>query len=324
MKSRRELLQKLAILSASLWAYPTSSFSQETKYAGLDLFVPSGVGGGWDGLARAFAQVAREAGLIGNATIENVGGAGGTLGLTRYVNQHRGRNNSMIVSGSSMIGAVIANKTSLGLTDLVPVARMTQEAGAILVGASSRYKTIGDLVDALKTNPSLPIGGGSAGGIDHITLGLLLKTIGVDPARANYVAFSSKGLVIPAVVENQIHALISGYSEYSAQIKAGQLRVLATSGPEPLPESGVGTLREQGLDIAVVNWRGLFAPPGTPEDTAKKLIDLVRSVHKLPAWKKTLENRQWEDAFLTGDLFNLFIKSNTASMNAALKAIGLA
>ena len=324
MVNRRSVLAGGAALTAGLVAGLPSVRGQSPLFDRFNLFVPSSVGGGWDGVARTIDQVARNAGLLSQVTVENVPGAGGTVGLPQFVNQHRGRDNSMMVAGNVMIAAIITNKTPYGLDSVVPIARLTQEASVIAVGANSPYQTIEDLLDALKNDPGIPIGGGSAGGIDHIILGLTLKSLGVAVERANYVAFSEKAQALTAMMENQVHAALSGYSEYAEQIKAGNLRALATTGERPLDGAGVPTLKEVGIDVALTSWRGVFAPPDTSSDQAAKLVELITAVHAESEWGQILATRQWDDAFTTGDALSEAIAADRNSIHAALTAVGLA
>src|SRR5919199_819283 len=143
---RRQLL--LAV-PASAAAFGPARAQQTQRFSSLYMFIPAGPGGGWDGLGRAIEQVARQAGLVGNFQFENVGGAGGTIGLTRFVGQRRGRPDSLIVAGSIMVGATLTNRTPVGLKDVVPVARMTEEAGVIVVPAGSEIQDLKGFLDAL-------------------------------------------------------------------------------------------------------------------------------------------------------------------------------
>jgi putative tricarboxylic transport membrane protein len=324
MISRRVLLLGSAAAGAGLLMKAGRLQAGSAMFDRFNIFIPAGVGGGWDGVGRAIDQIARGAGLLSEVSIENVTGAGGTVGLPQFINKHKGRDDSVMVAGNVMIGAVITNKTPYGLKDVVPVARLTQEAGVIAVGASSPYKTIQDLLDALKADPSLPIGGGSAGGIDHITLGLTLKAIGADTAKANYIAFTERAQAVSAMMGNQVRAAISGTSEYAEQIKAGNLRALATTGEAPVAGLNVPTLKDAGIDVVMASWRGLFAPPAVQGEKLDALVKFATALHDLPAWKKVLSDRQWDDAFLTGPAFETAIGNDITAMTVALKAIGLA
>ncbi|QYU68248.1 hypothetical protein J4558_26050 [Leptolyngbya sp. 15MV] len=247
------MIRRRIILAAgaALPFAPRNAAAQQ-RFASLYVFVPAGPGGGWDGLGRAIEQASRAAGLVGSFQFENVGGAGGTVGLPRFVSQRRGRGDAIMVGGAVMVGAVITNRTPVGLKDVTPIARMTSEPGVIVVPASSDMRTLADFQAALRANPGgVAVGGGSAGGIDHITLGLMLKALGRSAREASYVAFAGGGPAQAAILGAQVRAGISGVSEFSEQIKAGRMRALATTG-ETRSIEGVPTLKESGMDIV---WR---------------------------------------------------------------------
>ena len=318
MTRRRHLLAAAGLLAVA------GEARAQPRLASLYMFIPAGPGGGWDGLGRAIEQVARQAGLVGSFQFENVGGAGGSVGLPRFVGQRRGRPDALMVTGSIMVGATLTNKTPVGMKDLTPVARMTEEAGVVVVPASSDIKDIRGLFDALKANPGgTSIAGGSAGGTDHITLGLILKALGRSAKEGSYVAFAGGGPAQAAILGAQVKAGISGYSEFAEQIKSGRMRALATTGEQRL-DPAIPTLKESGVDVVMSNWRGVFAPPGIRPDARDKLVALMTEIHALPAWTEMLKTREWEDAFLTGDAFSAFLAQDVQQTEAVLKEIGLA
>jgi putative tricarboxylic transport membrane protein len=296
----------------------------QQRFASLYMFIPAGPGGGWDGLGRAVEQVARGAGLVGNFQFENVGGAGGMVGLPRFVAQRRGRADSLMVGGSVMVGAGITNRSPVTIKDVVPVARMTEEVGVVVVPGNSEFQTIAQLLQALRANPGgVAVGGGSAGGTDHITLGLILKALGRNPREASYVAFAGGGPAQAAIMGGQVKAGISGYSEFAEQIKAGRMRALATTG-ERRSDAAIPTLKESGVDVATANWRGVFGAPGINAQQRQALTDLMTAIHGLPAWKSMLETRGWDDAFLTGGAFSQYLSRDIAETEGVLRDLGLA
>ena len=321
---RRHLLALPAASGLLAGLAPPRAALAQQRLASLYMFIPAGPGGGWDGLGRAIEQVARQAGLVSTFQFENVGGAGGTVGLPRFVAQRRGRPDSLMVTGSIMVGATLTNRTPVGIKDLTPIARMTEEVGVVVVPASSDIQDIKGLLEALKANPGgMAIAGGSAGGTDHITLGLILKALGRSAKDGSYVAFAGGGPAQAAILGAQVKAGISGYSEFAEQIKAGRMRALATTG-ESRSDPAVPTLRESGVEVVISNWRGVFAPPGIRPDARTALVNLMTEIHALPAWAELLKARGWEDAFLTGDAFAQFLEKDRAQTEIVLKEIGLA
>lgn len=318
MLDRRRLLATAAAIAG-----PRAARAQP-RLPSLYMFIPAGPGGGWDGLGRAIELVARPAGLVGSFQFENVGGAGGSVGLPRFVGQRRGRADSLMVAGSVMVGATLTNKTPVGLKDVTPIARLTEEAGVVVVPANSEFRDIAGLLEALRANPgAVSVGGGSAGGTDHIALGLMLKGLGRQAREASYVAFAGGGPAQAALLGAQVRAGISGLSEFAEQIRAGRMRALATTGAARV-DPAIPTLRESGMDVVVTNWRGVFAPPGIRPEAREALVRLVTELHALPAWGELLRTREWTDAFLTGPELDAFLARDREQTEAVLKEIGLA
>lgn len=318
---RRHILVAAGLPAIGMLARPAMA---QQRFNSLHVFVPAGPGGGWDGLGRAIEQASRQAGLVGSFQFENVGGAGGTVGLPRFVSQRRGRGDAIMVAGAVMVGAVIANRSPVGIKDLTPIARMTTEPGVIVVPASSDLRDLKGFLDALRANPgAVSVAGGSAGGIDHITLGLLLKSLGRNAREGSYVAFAGGGPAQAAILGAQVRAGISGVSEFAEQIRAGRMRALATTG-DTRSLDGVPTLKESGVDIVIGNWRGVFGAPGINANQRQALVDYITALHATPAWREILQTRGWDDAFLAGTAFEQFLTRDQAETEQVLRDIGLA
>ncbi len=289
------------------------------------MFVPAGPGGGWDGTGRSIEAAAKAAGLVGSFQFENVGGAGGMVGLPRFVNQRKGQGNALMVGGSVMVGAGITNKSPVTMKNVTPIARLTEEAGVIAVPTNGKIQTWKDFEAAIKANPkAVSVAGGSAGGTDHQLLGLIIKAMGKNPREAAYVAFAGGGPANAAILGGQVSAGISGYSEFEEQIKAGRMKALAVSGNKRIPGVNVPTLIELGVNVTAANWRGVFAAPGINDAQKDKLVELMTKMHASPAWKDILEKRKWTDVFLAERPFEREIEKNIRDTEAVLKDLGLA
>lgn len=325
MINRRSLLLSAAALSGAAFVPGMFRAGYAQEVSRLQLFVPAAPGGGWDQTARTMERVLRAENLIGSAQITNIGGAGGTVGLPQFVNQWRGRQNAMMVGGMVMVGSIIANKSANNLTQVTPIARVTGEFLALVVPAASPFQSVGDFVTALKANPSgVSVAGGSAGGSDHILLGLIAKAVGVQAPQLAYVPFAGGGEALAALLGNQVAAGISGYGEFAEQVKAGGLRVLAISADARQPGIDAPTLKESGVDVELFNWRGLFAPPQVSEEDRASMIKLVETMAASQAWKDECANRNWTPILLTGDDYGKFLTEDTARIEAILKDLGLA
>jgi putative tricarboxylic transport membrane protein len=321
MLSRRDLLRSTALVPAAL---PLSFLAVDGAQAQpvdlLKIFVPAAPGGGWDQTARAIEQVLRATGAVKGVQITNVGGAGGAVGLPQFLNQWKGQGNALMVAGMVMVGAIIANKSPVKLAQATPIARLTGEFLALVVPAASPFKSAKDFVAALKADPTkVPVAGGSAGGSDHILLGMIAKAIGVPPTKVSYVAFAGGGPATAALIGNQVAA-----GEFAEQIKAGKLRVIAISSDKRQEGIAAPTLKEEGIDVELFNWRGVFAPPGVNDAQRKAMIALMEKMAATPQWAEACKNRDWTQITLLGDDYKRFLDGETARIEGILKELGLA
>ena len=293
----------------------------------LRLMAPADPGGGWDGTARAMSQAMTEAKVIDkDIEVYNVPGAGGTIGLSQLASKQAGKSNELMVMGLVMMGAIETNKSPTDLSKTTPIASLTTEPEAVFVRSDSKYKTMQDLVDDMKADPAkLSFGGGSAGGTDQILLGLIAKAAGVDPSKPKYVAYSGGGEAQQSILSGSVDAGISAISEWAEQVEAGKMRVLAVSTAEPLKVAGkeVKTLKEQGLDVEITNWRGVVAPPDIKPADREAAIAAMEKLHDSPEWKAMLEKNEWTDFFKTGDAFDDYLKTESTRVKGVLKDIGL-
>ena len=326
MLTRRYLLRHAAAAPAALpLSFLSIGRSQAQAIDLLKVFVPAAPGGGWDQTARTIEQVLRATGAVKGVQITNVGGAGGTVGLPQFLNQWKGQGNALMVGGMVMVGAIIANKSPVKLSQATPIARLTGEFQALVVPAQSALKNVKDFAAALKADPSkVPVAGGSAGGSDHILLGMIAKALGVPPTKVSYVAYAGGGPATAALLGNQVAAGISGFGEFAEQIKAGKLRLIAISADQRQPGIDAPTLKEEGIDVELFNWRGVFAPPGVTDAQRKAMIDLIEKMAASPQWAEACQKRDWTRITLTGDAFKAYIDSETIRIEGILRELGLA
>jgi putative tricarboxylic transport membrane protein len=324
MPSRREALKGSAALAALMAGSPFSGLYAQTVDQ-LQLFVPAAPGGGWDQTARAIEQVLRSEKVIKSAQVTNVPGAGGAVGLPQFVNQWRNRPNALMVGGMVMIGALIANKSPVKVSQTVPIARLVGEFEVLVVPANSPLKSAQDFAKLVKADPKkVSVAGGSAGGTDHILLGMIGKAIGVAPRDLNYVAYAGGGPALAALLGGHVTAGISGFGEFGEQIKAGKLRALAISAGERQPGLDMPTLKEQGIDVELFNWRGVFAPPGTNPQQRDALIKMMQGLSKSATWQEELKKRDWTSIPLFGDDYAKYVTEETTRIEIVLKDLGLA
>jgi putative tricarboxylic transport membrane protein len=288
----------------------------------LKMMIPANPGGGWDQTGRSLAAAMQGAKLDSSEQIDNKGGAAGTIGQAQFVNQSRGDPNAVIIGGMVMVGGILMNKSPVTLKQVTPVARLTSEWEVIVVPAQSPHKTLAQLLAAFKASPGkVSWGGGSAGGTDHILIGLIARATGGDPKKVNYVAFKGGGEAVASILGGHVTAGVSGLGEFAEHIKSGKMRALAVSAPAKV--EGIASLKEQDVDVELGNWRGIFGAPGITTQQRDALVRLVRTAVETPAWKDTAARLGWSTEFLGGDDYRKFLEQDEQRVGAILESLGL-
>jgi putative tricarboxylic transport membrane protein len=298
---------------------PTADYPSED----LSIMAPADPGGGWDSTARAMQPVLEEVGGVG-AEVYNVGGAGGTIGLAQFAEETTGDPHQLMVMGLVMVGGILTNESQVTLDDVTPIASLTSEQEAIVVPADSEYETLEQLVEAWTADPtSISWGGGSAGGTDHILVGLLAQEAGVDPSGINYVAHSGGGEAVNAILSGAVTAGVSGVGEFVDQVDAGEMRWLAVSG-ESAPEGvDAPTIADSGFDVVLENWRGVMGAPELSDGDREAVVAFITEMHDSEAWQAALEENGWGDFFKAGDEFETFLGEEKTRVEAVLADLDL-
>jgi putative tricarboxylic transport membrane protein len=314
----------IAASTALLLAVCAAPPPAAAQIQGLEIVVPAAPGGGWDQTGRAMQNALQEEDLASGIQVVNIPGAGGTIGLAQFVSSKEGQGNALMTGGLVMLGAILTNQSPVTLDQVTPIARLTGEYEVIVVPASSEIQTLDDLVAQFKEDPqSVSWGGGSAGGTDHMLVGLIAKEVGVEPSGINYVPFAGGGEALASILGGHVTAGVSGYQEFAGQIETGDLRPLAISSAERLEGVDIPTLKEQGVDVELTNWRAVFAPPGISDEDKQALGDAVGQMAESEAWQSTLKDRAWLDLYLPPDEFAEFLEEDTQQVETVLKDIGL-
>ncbi|MFF1566411.1 Bug family tripartite tricarboxylate transporter substrate binding protein [Streptomyces sp. NPDC058293] len=276
----------------------------------LRILVPNTPGGGYDTTARTAARVMDETHIAPDVQVFNLPGAGGTVGLQRIVDE-RGNGELALQMGLGVVGASHEAKAKVTVARTTPIARLIEEAGAVVVRKDSPYRTVGDLITAWRRAPErLAVGGGSSpGGPDYLLPMELAKTVGIDPKKVDYVGYGGGGGdLLPALLDGEVDFATSGLGEFLDQVDSGQLRVLAVTGEHPVePLAGVPTLKSSGIDLVFSNWRGIVAPPGISDADRQRWVDALTELHRSSRWQAELDRHGWTDAFATGDTFAAYL-----------------
>ncbi len=288
----------------------------------VKMMIPANPGGGWDTTGRELGKAMLAAGAVKNVQYDNKGGAAGAIGLAQFVSASKGDPNALMMGGMVMVGGTIQNKSAVTMDQVTPIARLTSEYEVIVVPTASPIKDMRDLMARLKANPgSISWGGGSAGGTDHILAGLLAKEVGVEPGKVNYVPFKGGGEAVAAIIGGHVSVGVSGLSEFSQHIQSGKMRALAVSSAKAMDK--IPSLKEQGYNVELANWRGIFGAPGITKAQQAELIKVVEAATKHKSWEETLKKQEWTNYWQPGDEYGAFVKSEMARIGAILADLNL-
>ena len=292
--------------------------------ANIKMMIPANPGGGWDTTGRALGKALQDSGVASSVTYENKGGAAGIIGLAQYANATKGDGNSLMVMGAVMLGGIITGKPPVSLDKVTPIARLTSEYNVFVVPANSPLKTMKDVVEQLKKDPgSVKWGGGSRGSTEHIAAAMLAREVGVDAAKINYVPFRGGGEAVAAILGGNVTVGGSGYSEFQQYIETGKMRPIAVTSGKRLKGINIPTMIEQGYNIEIGNWRGVYAPAGLTVAQRKNLTDMVLKATKSKSWAESLEKNNWTSAWMANPAFDDFVDSEFASLRATMVKSGM-
>ena len=309
-------------LSAAGAAFAQDGYPSED----IDILAPGGVGGGWDGTARAMQAALLDCVVDVDVEVYNNGGAAGTIGLADFVENQTGNEHELMVMGRVMVGGILLNESPVSLDDTTPVASLTTEWEAIAVPTDSEYESLDQLIADFEADPTSVVwGGGSAGGTDHMVVALIAQEAGIPIESVNYIPHAGGGELMPALLSGGVAAGVSGLAEFAPAVEAGDLRYLAVSSADRLDGSpDIPTIVEStGLDVVISNWRGVMAAGGISDEAAGAIVDLVEQMHACETWQEALATNQWTDFFQTGDDFVAFLDEEKETVATILEAIGL-
>jgi len=320
MKSR--LLQTLVL---SVLLGPASvNLSQAAE-----CIAPANPGGGWDFTCRQIGKIMFDIGAVDQPIqVTNMSGAGGGLAFN-YVVAERNDDAELIVAASSATTTRLAQNAYAGMTaDRVRfVGAIGADPGVIVVGKDSPYKSLGDLIAAIKANPgSVAFAGGSAtGGFDHMKPLMLLQRAGfTDIRKVKYISLNNGADAITQTIGGFTQAMTGDMSEVVGFLKAGEIRALAVLSEERIPGfEDIPTASEQGFDVVAVNWRGLYIPKGVSDASFNLWAERLQKVADSAQWKQAMAANGLAPFTKVGSNFQSYIDGVIKEVRELSKELGV-
>ena len=328
------MFNKLKKLISIVFATVLLTSISSTSFAidKLHFVIGGGAGGGWDGTARGTGEALTKAGFLNSASFENMSGGGGGKALSYMINTKP--SDTILVQSTPLVlrsitrhSGYVDKKNAAKVTsykDVVPIAGVIGDYGAIVAAKNSPYKNFKDVVDAYKKNPkSVKMAGGSVrGSMDHLIGALAFQEAGANPNDVVYVPYDAGGKALAGLLSGETQILSTGLGEVMGA--RDQVRIIGITAPKRVGDAPeVPTLKEQGYDVQFVNWRGFFAPKSMPSSDVKKIEKMLGDVQKTPEWEAVRKRNAWVNIYNPGSKFDSFLKGQTKEMTKLMKKLGV-
>jgi|Laugrefabdmm15sn_1035127.scaffolds.fasta_scaffold01716_2 tripartite-type tricarboxylate transporter receptor subunit TctC len=309
------LLSVVSVLPAAAQNYPVRP---------ITLIVPWGAGGGTDATARIIGSLMEKdlgqpvnvvnrtggSGVVGHAAIASAQPDGYTIGLAT-------------VEIGMMHWQGLTELTSASYT---PIGLVNADPAGVQVRADSPYKTVNELLAAIKANPGkFKASGTGQGGIWHLAIAGLLRDQKIDPAALPWVPSNGAAPGLQDMVAGGIEVAPVSLPEARSLIDAGKVKSLAIMNDKPSAlYPNVPTLKSAlGSDWTMAAWRGIVAPKGLPAPIRDKLAESVRKVAASKEYNEFMTSRGFGVIYASPDDFSKFMVKSNSELGATMKAVGL-
>lgn len=291
----------------------------------IHFLIPGGAGGGWDGTARGTGEALTGAGIVGNASYENMSGGGGGKAIGYLIENADSLHGTLMVNSTPIVIRSLTGVFPHNFRDLTLVAGTIGDYAALVVNADSDINSMADLLAAYDANPSsTAIGGGSVpGGMDHLVAAMVMEAAGKDALGVKYIPYDAGGKAMAALLSGEIKALSTGFSEAVALAEAGEVKILGVTADERVAAyADAPTMKEQGIDTNFVNWRGFFGAPGLPAEELASYQAAIEKMYDTPEWEAVRARNGWVNIHNSGDDFKAFLENQEQVIGDLMKKLG--
>ena len=285
----------------------------------IHFLIPGGAGGGWDGTARGVGEAVTKAGLVGQASFENMSGGGGGKAIAHLIETADRQKGTMMVNSTPIILRSLRGRFPQSFRDLTPIAAVIGDYGAFVVKEDSPLRSWDDAVAAFKADArKFKIAGGSVkGSMDHLVAALAFQAAGEDPKRVRYIAYDAGGKAMAGLLSGETALLSTGFGEALEQARAGQVRILCVASAKSVaaaPSCG---------GVEFVNWRGFFGAPGLDDATADSYAAVLGKMYGTPAWEAVRKRNGWVELYKPRADFVAFLEEQEQAMKDLMAKLGI-
>jgi tripartite-type tricarboxylate transporter receptor subunit TctC len=275
----------LAVVLTFLAAIPVQAADFPEKE--VQIIIPWAPGGATDLIFRALAASTEK--YLGKAVvIVNKAGGGGAVG---YVEAMKAKPDGYTLVTAVTPLTILPHqvKTAFTYKDFEPIINVVQDPAMFLVRSDAPWKDVKEFLEQAKKNPGMiSVGNSGAGGGVHLIALAFEKSMGV---KFNHIPFSGGGPSVTALLGGHVNAVSVSPPEGISQVQAGKLRIIALFSEKRFDMfPNIPTCKEQGVNFAMGQWRGLAAPKGTPRAVIQKLHDAFKKGMEDAGFKKNAKD----------------------------------
>ena len=314
----------LALWAGGGAAQPTAWKPEKT----VEFIAPSAAGGGTDKTARLIQKIWQDKRFLEiPVTIVNKPGGGGAVALT-YLKSHTADPHFLEIVSAVLLTNHISGRSTFNYTDFTPVALLNREYIALAVKADSPIRSVRDLTTRLKQDAnavSIAVGT-SLGGVNHITAALVARAAGGDVKKLKTVVFKSSAESAVATLGGHVDVMAASASLALPHLRSGAMRIIVLSAPKRGSGvlASVPTLKEEGIDAVVDNFRLMMAAAGIGPAPVAYWDDVMAKLAQAEEWKKDLENNLWENTYMNSRDTRKYLDAQYLELKSALTEVGLA
>ena len=313
-------LLSLMILTASIVPISFAEVMNEVHF-----LIPAGPGGGWDGTARGIGEGLIKSGMVTNVSYENLSGGGGGRAIAKLIETADRQQSTLLVNSSPMVIRSLQQIFPHSFRDLVPIASVISDYTCFVVRKNSPYKTWSDVLEDFRSNPgNVTVAGGSVrGSTDHILFAKAIEMASGNPLDVVYIPYDGGGKAMAGILTGESAILSTGLSEALAMARAGEIRVLAVTSQNRLPEyPSFPTLTEQGYPLVFANWRGFFAAKGIQDRQYSLMKNTLREFVNTKEFDEIRIRNGWFKHYLEGPDFQAFLVKQEAEIGKLMHDLG--
>jgi len=317
------------VFAAALGAAVAPALAQPTwkPENPVEIIVPSGPGGGTDHTGRVVQQIMQQQKLVAvPVNVVNKTGGGGAVAVS-YLNQFRGNAHYVHLASAVFLTAHIVGRTTTSYTDVTPLALLQSEYVVMAVKTESSLKSASDMVARLKKDPgALSISvGTSFGGANHSAIAAVARAGGIDPKKLKTVVFKASKDAAVAAMGGHVDVVSASASQVLAQVRSGQLRLIGVTAPARLKGdlATVPTLKEQGINVEVNNFRMLLGPKDLTAPQVAYWDQVLAKLVQTDEWKKDLERDVVEGTYMNSRDIRKYLDAEYTELKGLLIEMGL-